>query len=139
MVNPPTADLWGYVVYLAAVFLPGLGLCELLDIWPEDKSVADVLAYALGLGLAVDTLVLFVKTSGFSIGGIVLKGIDVGTVYSLIGAGFVFLLASLAWRRKLTFLVRPQKVDFALLLPIIVIVIVEALYFAKYPCFPRNE
>ena len=139
MVSPPTADLWGYVVYLAAVFLPGLGLCELLDIWPEDKSVADVLAYALGVGLAVDTLVLFVRTSGLGIGGIVLKGIDPGTVYSLIGVGLVFLLASFAWRKKLTFLVRPQKVDFALLLPILVIVVIEALYFAKYPYFPRNE
>ena len=139
MVNPPTADLAGYAVYLAAVFLPGLGLGELLDVWPDDKSVADVLAYALGLGLAVDTLVLFVRTSGFTVAGYVLKGIDLGTVYSLIGLGLVFLLASVAWRRKLTFLVRPQKVDFALLLPIIVIVIIEALYFAKYPYFPRNE
>jgi hypothetical protein len=139
LVNPPTADLAGYAVYLAAVFLPGLGLGELLDVWPDDKSVADVLAYALGLGLAVDTLVLFVRTSGFTVAGYILKGIDLGTVYSLIGLGLVFLLASAAWRRKLTFLVRPQKVDFALLLPILVIVIIEALYFAKYPYFPRNE
>jgi hypothetical protein len=139
LVNPPTANLSGYVVYLAAIFLPGLGLGELLDIWPDDRSLADVLAYAFGLGLAVDTLVLFVRTSGFTIAGAVLKGMDLDTVYLLIVLGLVFFLASAAWRRRLRFPVRPQKVDFALLVPILVVVIIVSLYFAKYPFFPRNE
>ena len=139
MTGAPTADLFGYGVYLAAVFLPGLGLGELLDIWPNDRSVADVLAYSFGLGLSVDSLVLLVKTSGVTVAGAVLKGIDLGTVYSLVGVGLALLLVSVAWRRRVRFLVKPQKVDLALLIPVLVIISVEVLYFAKYPYFPRNE
>jgi hypothetical protein len=136
---PPDAYLPGYAAYLLVVFLPGVGLGELFDLWPEGSTLTERLAYSFGLGLAVDTLVLLVRTSGLSVGGVALKGIDLATVYLLIGIGLVSLAASVGWRRKLRIAAKPKGVDWALLLVMLVLGAVESVHFLKYPIFPQYQ
>jgi hypothetical protein len=133
------AFLPGYLVYLLMVFIPGIGLGELLDIWPRDSMLMERLAYSFGLGLAVDTLVLLVRTSGLSLAGFILKGLDLVSVYSLIAIGIVALVLSVIIRKRLKFVVRPRKVDWILMFFVGALAIMELIYFQKYPIFPQYE
>lgn len=135
----PEAYLPGYAVYLAAVLLPGVGIGELLDLWPKDGTLMERLAYSFGLGLAVDTLVMVVRTSGLSVGGLTLRGMDSASVYFLVGVGLGALAVSVAWRRKLGMIVRPKKVDWILLLIMALVAVMESTYFLKYPIFPQYQ
>ncbi len=129
----------GYVSYLLVIFLPGIGFGELLGVWREDDRIADRVAYAFGLGLAVDTLVFVVRTSGLSLSGFTLAGLDLSTVYFPIVAGSVALIASFALRRRFVWPVKPKALDLALLLVILIQGLMVLLYFQKYPIFPEYQ
>src|SRR5712692_9806921 len=81
------------------IFLPGIGLGELLQVWKEGKTIAERFAWALGIGLSFDTLVFMVRTSGLQIGAGRLVGMDLQTIYFILGVGLVTLSAGLALSR----------------------------------------
>ncbi len=62
-------EFLGYLVYLGFIFLPGISIGEVLGIFRDSENQTERVALALGLGLAVDTLVLFLRTSGASLFG----------------------------------------------------------------------
>ncbi len=134
-----TAFVPGYVSYLLMIFLPGIGFGELLGVWREDDRIADRLAYAFGLGLAVDTFVFVVRTSGVKLLGFTLAGLDLFTVYFPILAGSVALIASFALRRRFVWPVKPKALDLVLLLVILIQGLMVLLYFQKYPIFPEYQ
>src|SRR6202030_3564508 len=98
----------GYLIYLCEIFVPGIGIGELLNAWGEDTTVIQRIAFAFGLGIAIDTIVLVIRTSGVSVFGFRLIGIDTGTIGFIISIGLVAFFASLLWRRRLTFITKPK-------------------------------
>ena len=76
--------LEGYVLYLAMIFARGVGFGELFGLWRSNGSLVERVAMAFGLGRGIDTVVLAIRTSGFSLGTISLSGVDYGTVYFII-------------------------------------------------------
>ena len=124
----------GYVAYVAAIFLPGYGLWELLGRWREGDTLTDRVGLSFGVGIAVDTAVLAVKTLG--VGVSVLYGAGIGVVYFLIFLGIAALGASYARRRCFTAPPAFTRIDFAVILLATFIGGVIALYFTKFPIFP---
>src|SRR2546428_10441515 len=85
------------------IFLPGIGLGELLQVWKEGKTIAERFAWALGIGLSFDTLVFMLRTSGLQIGGVHLVGMDLQTIYFILAVGLVALFAGLGLHRRVNF------------------------------------
>ena len=132
--------LGGYLIYLCEIFAPGIGLGELLGVWESaNVGLIDRIAYAFGLGIAVDTVVLLVRTSGASLAGYTLRGIDPATLYLIMVFGIVALGVSLFRRKKLLFPMRPTIQDVALLAIMAVLAIMVSLFFGKYPIFPEYQ
>lgn len=135
---PNNPNLLGYVVYLIEIFLPGVGFGELLGAWESKGSgLGQRVGYAFGIGLSVDTAVLMVRTLGFTIDGHRLAGIDLPTIYFILGLGAAALLASLAIRRKFTLPVRPSGADAALTAVTAILALMVASYIEKFPIFPE--
>ncbi|MDG7017166.1 MAG: hypothetical protein JRN73_02285 [Nitrososphaerota archaeon] len=126
----------GYLVYLAAVFIPGVGFGELLGAWKKGDGLGEKLGYAFGLGLAVDTLVLVVRMSGATIAGYRLSGLGLETVYFLIAAGILALATSVAARKTVALPSRPSRAEAVLLVVILIQAGLVYLFFLKYPVFP---
>ncbi len=121
------------------VFLPGVGFGELLRVWRDDDPLVDRVAYAFGLGLAVDTLIFLIRTSGLRLSGIVLQGIDSGTIYFCIIAGLAALVVSIALRRRFAMPVKPKALDLGVLLVSLIQGAMILLYFQKHPIFPEYQ
>ncbi|MDG7008015.1 MAG: hypothetical protein JRN06_07200 [Nitrososphaerota archaeon] len=134
---PPEPSLLGYFVFLLFIFVPGIGVGELLGVWRGDDSLMERVGISFGLGLAIDTVVLVVRTSGLSAFGLVLRGIEVETVYFPILVGVAAFGVSLGVRRKVSFLTRPKAADFLLSLVVLAMAAMLLLYFQKYPIFPE--
>ncbi len=134
MVSDP--NLAGYLVYLAAVFVPGLGFAELLRPWGDGDGLAERLGYVLGIGFSVDTILFAVKTSGLRIGGVRLVGISSTDVYLVIALGVAALAVSLLLRKKAAVLVAPGATEAWLILVSASLALLCYLYFLKYPIFP---
>jgi len=111
-VSQAEPNVFGYLLHLLFVFLPGIGFAESLNLWRNEEGFMERVGLSLGLGLAVDTVVIMVRTSGFSVSRFVLRGLDTATVYSVILAGIALLLSSVAVRRRFTFLARPKSARF---------------------------
>ena len=126
----------GYALYFGAVFLPGLGVGELLGLWRKSDGLSARIAIALGLGLSIDTLVILFRTSGISIFGITLLGVDLNTIYFILWIGVIALIVSLIMRRRFLFPVKPVFSDYALLGIVAIQSIMIFLYFQRYPIFP---
>jgi len=126
----------GYALYILEIFLPGLGLGEVLSLWKREDSLAEKLGLAFGLGLAFDTLVLAVRTSGVSVLGENLRGVDLPTIYFILAAGSVALAVSWLRKKRLDVLGMPAWSDLAVALLTIILGTMAAMYFAKYPIFP---
>lgn len=129
----------GFVAYLGAVFLPGLGLGELLGLWRANDDLGQRVALAFGLGLVADTVVLAIKTRGLGFLGTVARRIDPITVFSLLVAGLGLLLVSMVWRRKFVFLKRPEMNDLSLLIIVVMTALMVVLYLQKFPIFPEFQ
>ena len=65
---------YGFAVYLLEIFIPGIGIGELTRAWRQDWGLSERIGMAFGLGLAFDTLVLVVATSGMVFVGDQLRG-----------------------------------------------------------------
>jgi len=135
---PNEPYLAGYLLYLCEVFVPGVGVGELLDAWGGHRSgLIQRIGYAFALGIAVDTGVLAARTSGITVAGHALTGVDIGTLYFIIALGVVALVASLAYRRRFLFPVRPALSDAAVVAVMASLALVVWLFFLKYPIFPE--
>ncbi len=126
----------GYGLYLLEIFIPGLGMGEALCLWKKGDSLAEKLGLAFGLGLAFDTLVMAVQTSGVTVFGETLRGVDLPTIYFIMAVGLVALAAAWLKKRRLDVLGAPTWSDLAIALLTITMGVMVALYFAKYPIFP---
>jgi hypothetical protein len=129
----------GYVVYLAEVFLPGIGLGELLNAWKKDDSLIEKVAFAFGLGLAFDTVVIMVRTSGFTISGFALLGIDQETIYLIVAVGLIATIAALLRKKGLDIIGKPKLTDLVLLILVLFIGSTLILFFEKYLIFPAFD
>jgi hypothetical protein len=130
---------FGYTLYLLAIFLPGIGVGELLGLWKRELGLSARVAIAFGLGLSIDTFVILIRTSGITLLDSTLLGLDLNTVYLLLWIGATALIISLIWRRKFSFPVKPVFIDYALLAIIATQAIMIFLYFQRYPIFPAFD
>ncbi|MDA4113901.1 MAG: glycosyltransferase family 39 protein [Thaumarchaeota archaeon] len=126
----------GYLVYLAFIFVPGVGLGELLEVWREHDSLTARIAFSFGLGLTVDTTVVMVRTSGVFPS---LVGLDLWTIYSTIVFGLAVFLLSSAIRKRVGLWVRPRRLDLVMAAIVLVQGLMILLYFQKYPIFPEYQ
>jgi hypothetical protein len=129
----PDGFLPGYIIYLLVIFVPGVGFGELLGLWKSRDSLAEKAALAFALGLSIDTIVFLIKTSGFD----GLSGINLATVYFVIGLGFIALAASVIVKKKLAFPVKPSRMDLVLFAIMLLQGLMLLVYFQKYPIFPE--
>lgn len=130
-------ETFGYLLYLLAIILPGLGAGWLFGVWKKDDLLAVKVGYVLGLGLAVDTLVLFAGSSGLVIGSVGLFGVTLNMFYILIAIGAAFLLASAIVQKKSIALPHPSLYDWLVLMFMLVQTGMVFLFFTKYPIFPE--
>lgn len=129
----------GYTLYVLAIFLPGLGVGELLGLWRKGLGLSSRIAIAFGLGLSIDTFVILIRTSGITLFGATLLGVDLNTVYFLFWIGAIALIVSLILRKRFFFPVKPVFIDYALLVIIATQAIMIFLYFQRYPIFPAFD
>lgn len=126
-------DLLGYPLYLAFIFLPGIGIGEALGVWREGSALTERVAYSFGLGLCADTAVVLVRTSGLLPG---LSGLDVWTLCGTILVGLGLIAASLVKRNRFSWWIRPDVLDWAMLAIVVVLALMVGLYLQTYPIFP---
>lgn len=131
--------LLGFAVYIALVFIPGLGFGEFLGLWKRFPSIAQRLALCFGLGIVVDTTVFVFRAYGPIIAGRQAGGIDVATIYFLLLLGIALLSTSIVRKRVFGFATRPKLNDLALFSVIAGLSVMLLLYFAKFPIFPEFQ
>ncbi len=129
----------GYLLYLLEIFAPGIGLGELLNVWKRDDKFVEKLALSFGLGLAFDTLLIMVRTSGLNLLGVELLGLEPTTIYFIIGLGFFFMIAAFLRKRRLDLISRPSSVDLAVLALALAQALMIFVWLQKYPIFPGFE
>ena len=134
----PTPFLPGYILYLGVIFLPGLGLGEVFDLWKRYQTLGERLALCLGLGLVVDTIVFSLRDYGPLLLGLRAAGVDIETNYFLLVMGLLLLGAGVAKRKKFLFITKPKLTDYLLLSIIVAILILLELYLVRFPIFPQN-
>jgi hypothetical protein len=123
---------------LASVLVPGYGIGELAGRWKGGDDLIHRIGHSLGYGLAVDTAVLVIETTGFRFGGIALVGLDVYSLYFLVALGAVMYLVAVVRRRRVAGLPRVDKESIGVLGCVAVIGAIAWLYFVSYPIFPRD-
>ena len=128
----------GYLLYLAMILLPGLGISELLGLGRKAPDIASRVGYAIGFGLAADTVFFAVKTLGVSVGPTRLLGFGLWAPSVVIALGAVSVGASAVTGRWAPRLPRPTKYDCYVLGLAALVGAFALLEFAKYPVFPMN-
>jgi len=130
--------LLGYLEFLALLFLPGVALMEIFRLGGE-FSFAERLGIAFGLSMAVDVLVLALRTSGILVGSQLMLGIFPGTLQLMLGVSLVALVVPVALRRKMAFYVPPTRYDLYVLGLVAAQAVLIAAHFSKYPIFPQFQ
>jgi len=123
------------VEYVLTVLLLGIGFGEILNAWKPEDDLASRTGIALGIGMAVSGLFLFVLTSGFAIFGHVLIGVGDTAAYALLAAGLVAILVPVAVRRRFSF---PRKLAWGDSVIAALVVVQGAMllqYFSQFPYF----
>jgi hypothetical protein len=128
--------LFGYVEFVALLFLPGLAFMELFQLGGE-YSFVERLGLAFGLSMAVDVLVLAFRTSGVLIGSQLMVGIFPGTLELMLGVSLIAFVAPVLLRRKLTAWVMPERNDLYVLGLVLAQALLVVAHFSKYPIFPQ--
>ena len=126
----------GYLVYVAAILLPGYGLGEVFGRWREDDGPVSRIGLSLGYGIAFDTLVFALATLGYSLGPVHLAGVGPGLLYFLVAAGVFLLLVAHLKNRSLGTLRKFSAVDVSVVACSGIVALVILLYFQKNPIFP---
>ena len=132
-------NLLGYAIYLMMIFLPGMGFGELIQVWNDGENLASRFAWAFGIGLSFDTVVLLVRTSGLRLGNSALVGIDFATVEFILFAGLLALLVGLVLHRRLTFSTKVTRTDLLVGATILGLGVLLLSYFNKFPIFPEYQ
>src|SRR5207253_5519768 len=132
-------NLLGYAIYLMMIFLPGMGFGELMQVWKDGENLASRLAWAFGIGLSFDTVVLLVRTSGLRLGSSALIGIDLATIEVVLFAGLIALLMALVLHRRLTFPTKISRADLLVGATILGLGVLLVSYFNKFPIFPEYQ
>ncbi len=127
--------LLGYLEFVALLLLPGAAFMELFRLG-GDLSLTERLGLAFGLSMALDVLVLAVRTSGFSSS---LLGIDATTLGAMLGVSVLAFAAAFALRRKVSFYVKPSRDDVIVLALVAVQALLVLVHFSKYPIFPQFQ
>jgi hypothetical protein len=128
--------LFGYVEFVALLFLPGLAFMELFGVG-VDISFAERLGLAFGLSMAIDVLILVFRTSGLLVGSKLMVGIGPETIELMLGASLVVLAAAVALHRRVTFYAKPERYDLYVLGLVVAQAALIAAHFSKYPIFPE--
>lgn len=128
--------LFGYVEFLALLFIPGAAVMEIFQLGGE-LSLAERLGIVFGLSMAVDVLVLVFRTSGLLIGSQLMVGIFPGTLELMLGASIVAFIVPVVLRRRLELYVRPTRYDLYVLGLVVLQAALVAVHFSKYPIFPQ--
>ncbi len=123
--------LLGYLEFIALLFLPGLAVVEVFNLGPE-LSLAERLGLAFGLSMAVDVLVLAVKTT---LG----RGIDTTTLGALLAVSLVAFVVPVALRRKAASFATLSRYDLYVLGLVVAQAVLVAVHFYKYPVFPQFQ
>jgi hypothetical protein len=131
------ANLFGFVLYLLVIFIPGLGVGELVGAWKVDDGLIERLGMAFAIGISIDALWLFVRTSGFGFAGFVLVGVNSTSALAPIVIGVVALAISFALRRKFTLRPRWNRFDLVVMLVLLVQISMLMTYYQSYPIFPQ--
>lgn len=129
----------GFFLYLLGIFLPGIGLGEALNAWKREDPLLEKIGFALGLGLAFDTLLIMIRTSGLSFSWFVLRGIGPETVYLAIAFGAIVLMVTSFRKGGVALASRPTRMDSALLLMMFVQGVIIYAWLQKYPIFPAFQ
>jgi hypothetical protein len=130
--------LLGYLEFVALLFLPGVAFMELFQVG-GDLSFAERLGLAFGLSMAVDVLILAFRTSGLLIGSQLLRGIFPLDLELILGASVVVFAAAVAFRRRVTFYVKPKRYDLYVLGLVATQALLVVVHFTKYPIFPQFQ
>jgi hypothetical protein len=128
--------LFGYVEFVALLFLPGLAFMELFRVG-ADLSFAERLGLAFGLSMAVDVLALAFRTSGVLVGSQLMVGIFPATLELMLGASLVVFAAAVVLHRRVTFYVKPERYDLYVLGLVLAQALLVVAHFSKYPIFPQ--
>ncbi len=139
MIASLSGYLPGYFFYVCEILVPGIGFGELLNVWRNGSGILERVAYAVGIGLSVDTLVLMLRTSGLSVFGIQLRGIDQQSIDFIVGLGLLALAVSILFRRRFVFPAMPRMVDYALFVIVLIQAVMIVAFFQKYPIFPEYQ
>jgi hypothetical protein len=131
-------DVFGYLAYAVGVLLPGLGEALLLGLVRRERCLSEVAAYAVGLGLATDTAVMFVGSSGLRLGGVRFAGVGMADFYALLLIGLAAIFASLVMNGWPS-LPRVSRIDLAVLALMLLQAGMLFAFFSKYPIFPAYE
>jgi len=130
--------LLGYLEFVALLFLPGAAIIELFNLGGE-FSFAERLGLAFGLSMAVDVLVLALRTSGLLVGGQLMVGIFPGTLELMLGVSLVAFAAPIALRRKVSSWAKPERYDLYVLGLVAAQALLVVAHFSKYPIFPQFQ
>ncbi|MDA4118380.1 MAG: hypothetical protein OK455_08560, partial [Thaumarchaeota archaeon] len=130
--------LLGYLEFVALLFLPGAAFIEIFRLGGE-YSFAERLGLAFGLSMAVDVLVLALRTSGLLVGSQLMRGIFPGTLEIILALSFVAFAAAVGLRRKFTFYVKPTRYDLLVLGLVLAQAVLVVAHFSKYPIFPQFQ
>jgi hypothetical protein len=130
--------LFGYIEFLALLFLPGIAVMEIFQLG-GDFSFAERLGLAFGLSMAVDVLVLAFRTSGVLIGSQLMIGIYPGTLELMLGVSIVAFAVPVALRRRVTLWVQPTRTDLYVLGLVAAQALLVFAHFSKYPIFPQFQ
>ena len=132
----PHSLLLGYLEFVSLLFIPGLALMEVFRLGGE-FSFAERLGLAFGLSMAIDVLVLVVRTSGVLIGSQLMVGIFPGTLGLMLGVSLATFAVPVALRRRVDFYVKPSRNDLYVLGLVLAQALLVAAHFSKYPIFPE--
>jgi hypothetical protein len=125
------------LLYLAAVLLPGFGAGELLGLWEKERTFMEALGYIIGLGFSINTVILFVGSSGLQIADIPLYGVTANMFYVIILGGLFLTILSAVRKKKFTTIPLPRRTDLLVVLFMLVQGGMIYLFFQKYPIFPE--
>jgi len=128
--------LLGYVEFAAFLVLPGAAAIELLGVGRNLPFSAKA-GLAFGLGSAFDVILLEVRTSGLSILGSAMRGIDPGLVLTVVLASVVLLALPVSLKRSSNFFDGFEKSDVPIFALVFGLGLLVYAHFLAYPIFPQ--
>lgn len=121
--------LYGYIVYLLMILLPGLTLTLILRM--NKNALSEYIALAASLGISFNIVLL-------SLLQVIINEINIIYIYSIIILSTVILITIIRSRNKVI-TIKYSKYDVFLLLIYIGYLAFLGLHFLKFPIFPNSS